>query len=228
MWTSCVRTRGDNVPGLRERKDTTTFRPGTTDNTIMSLPDTLLYGLFGWRRQPPQGPHLYSTHRKTLFGAMTAGLVAVGLMEAMAVHVLIVVLTEDDWVAWALTGLTLYGLLFLGAMYNKVRLNPLAVAVDGLLVPNPIGRPIAIPWTRIAAVEQVAVAPARAPGLLLAAVPFGTANVLVTLAQPMERKVAWVVVERFERVGLSVDDPAGFIAAVRSHLPTAEQAPQAG
>lgn len=195
----------------------------------MTVWDTLRYGIAGWRLRSPAGPGLFSTHRRSLFGPMSAVLAIVALIEAAVVHVLIVVLGGPEALAWALTALTLYGLLFMAALYHGVRLNPVAVTDQGLSIHRPIGGRVELPWSAIGGVERVAVAPPRGSDLLPAGVPFGSVNIVLTLARPLEPAAVWPAKGRVDRIGLTLDDPAGFAAAVRARLPVAAgAAAQAG
>jgi hypothetical protein len=90
----------------------------------------LWYALFSWRKQPERYARSFTVHEESGWGTLVAGIVMLIVFESIGVHLLM-----QRWsviAAWVVTGLDVYGVLWLLGDYHALRLRPSYVE-DGLL-----------------------------------------------------------------------------------------------
>ncbi|HSU13013.1 hypothetical protein [Longimicrobium sp.] len=183
----------------------------------------LWYALLSWRARPEVGPGemAFTGHRRSgmmgLFGAVAFAC----LGEAVGVHLLAA--QWNSTVAWVLTGLSFYSVLWLVGLARSILLRPTVVAPDGLHVRLGLLTEARIPFDRIAAVTEVRAASAsrRAPGYLHAAV-FAAPRVMIELNGEIEARGMYGMRKRgITRVGLLVDEPRQLAATLAERMPRA-------
>ena len=152
-------------------------------------------------------------------GAVTGLLIMLIAVETGTLHVLLVRFVP--LLAYALSATSLSLLLWLIADYRA--LGRAAVAVESTELRIAIGRRLraAIPRARIAAAlnptwQQLG---AAAPRYLNPTKP-ATPNVLLVFDSPQQVTLLDALQRQITRLGLHLDDPAGFIAAVTSSTPS--------
>lgn len=182
------------------------------------------YALLAWRARPEVAPGetAYASHRKSGLGGVIGALALACAGEAAGVHLLV-----EQWspaAAWALTALSVYGILWLVGLGRSVALRPTVLSADGLRVRVGLLWEMAIPFGCIAAVTAGASGtPRRAPGHLHAAL-FATPRLVIELAEPMEAVGLYGQRRRgIERIALYVDQPNELAAELgaRMGIPTA-------
>ena len=156
----------------------------------------------------------FSYHRRSGWGAMVVALSLAVAAEATAIHFLLA-----GWsltAAWIVTALSVYGGLWLVADWRATRNRPLAVGDDGLLVR------VGLRWTARVPAEAVASARRARPGealdgerTLSTALP-GPPDVVVELARPVAVAGPFGLDRTVTRLGLAVDEPDAFLAALAS------------
>ena len=122
--------------------------------------------------------------------------------------------------AWALTGLSAYGVIWLVGLGRSVVLRPTVVEREGLRVRIGALYEAMVPFDAIESVTQVRTGPAnrRAPGYLLAAL-FAAPRLMIELKQPVEARGLYGNRKRgITRIGLLVDEPAELAALLRERM----------
>jgi len=114
--------------------------------------------------------------------------------------------------AWVLTALSLYGVLWIVGDALALRRGGVRIADDGLRIEIGVRWRARLRWSQIAGVERVAGAPAAAPDVVDASL-LG-ANLVIQLSSPAP--VAGPLGRRrsASRIALTVDDVDGVVAAV--------------
>jgi hypothetical protein len=118
--------------------------------------------------------------------------------------------------AWGSTALGAYSLLWLAGHHRAVGLRHVVLAGDTLALRAGLRLTARVPLAAVAAVEELSwrTVPSPARGYLDAAQP-AEPNVVVTLAEPTVVTGAFGLRRTVTRLGLRLDDAAGFVAAVR-------------
>jgi hypothetical protein len=174
--------------------------------------------LAGWRARPVSSPLTFTYHRRVAYGALMAALILVMVPETIGLHLLL-----KRWspaAAWALTGLSLYSVLWLWGLYQAVRLRPIRIEEDRLLIRIGLKWRVEIPFEDVAAVEILrggTVLPKRKD--LLCAVVLGEARYLLRLARPLTAEGPYGIRKQVEQVAFTVDEPQRFEAALRGRIP---------
>jgi hypothetical protein len=171
----------------------------------------------GWRARPVSSPATFTYHRKVAYGAMVAALLFVLVAETIGAHVLL-----QRWspaAAWVLTALSLYSGFWLLGLYQAVRLRPIRVEEDGLLIRIGLKWRVWVPFADVAGAEILrggTVLPKRKE--LLRAVVLGEARYLLRLARPLTAEGPYGIRRQVEQIAFTVDEPQRFEAMVREQL----------
>lgn len=178
------------------------------------------YALFTWRRvaHAPAGMRAFTTHRRSGTTAVLVALLGATAIEAIPLHFLV-----RGWsprVAWTLTALSAFGFVWLLGLLRSIQLRPILVGDGRVVVRSGIRWTIDIPVDAVAAIERPrATLPRSAPHLLrasLAAQP----NVLLCLDRSLVARGMYGLSHEATSVALTVDDRAGFLAALNTSCPT--------
>ncbi len=172
----------------------------------------LYYALFSWRQRvlPRADEVAFSYHRESGYGSLLLTLTFVAVLELVGAH-LLVAAWRGRGAAWALTALSLYGLVWLLGFYQAVRLRPVTVGADSVLVRAGLRWGIRIPFSQVEGVLQPA--PGQPPPRgadYLRAVSLGEPQFIIRLREPLSARGLYGTSRRVRAVGVAVDDPAAF------------------
>jgi hypothetical protein len=159
--------------------------------------------LTGWFRRPRPGFAMRSTGWLLYVGVF--GFLIV--VETAAAHIALVM--WKPVIAWIATISSAYALVWLAGDAHAIRLYPVVVAGGTLRVTVGVRWRAAIPLADIASVTETHNVPDGALSLALI-----EPTVLVTLRAPVEVIGLLGRRRRADRIALTIDDPAAFIAAV--------------
>src|SRR6185436_7939223 len=172
----------------------------------------------GWRARPISSPETFTYHRRSAYGAMMAALLLVMVPETLALHFLL-----QRWsaaVAWVLTALSVSSVFWLLGLYQAVRLRPIRIEEDRLLIRIGLKWRVEVPFEDVAAAEILrggTVLPKRKD--LLRAVVLGDARYLLTLARPAVAEGPYGIRRKVTQIAFTVDEPQRFEAAVKGRIP---------
>ena len=177
--------------------------------------------LGGWARpEVGQADTPFSAHRTSGFGAMLTTLAGLSVVEMAAAHLVV-----SQWwprVAWLLTGLSIYSLLWLLAHGQAVRRRPVLLTATTLVVRVGFGWRVAIPVAQVWRVQNLTDVPPAAPGLLNAARLLLTPpNLLLTLAAPQRVRGLYGRQRLVRRLAIYVDEPAALVRQLAAAAPAA-------
>lgn len=158
---------------------------------------------------------LFSSHRRSAYGAVAVALGLVTVAEILGVHVLL-----SRWsalAAWIATALGLYGMMWIVADYRSVRSTPHAVGPGVLSIRRGTLWRLDAPLDRVASARMPTSEERAAPkgSLDLMATLPAAPWVVVTFTEPVPVRGPMGITKRVTTLGVSVDDPDAFRDAVR-------------
>lgn len=172
------------------------------------------YALFS-RRSRPSGTEgrTISYHRAGGYGGIVFALLLVSACEIIVLHVFVSRLSGVA--AWLLTALGLYGVVWILGDYQAVRLRPLTLSSDGLVVQLGLRWSASIPREAIASILPAPRPgrPRRAPGHLHA-VPLVPPQWKAALRTPLPVTGPYGITKRVTTVALAADDRDGLHRAL--------------
>jgi hypothetical protein len=189
---------------------------GVAGMLLVAELDMLRYALLGWWERAPvaqPGTATFSSHRESGFGVLL-GVACFGLLiESAALH-LLVRLWSPAAAGWLLVA-DAYALLLFIAHGHVVRLQPIVLTTNELLIQVGFFWRVAVPRTSLARAEQLPGDLAASAETLNLARPLLTApNVLLTFAAPVAVIGPYGIRRSARRLALYLDQPQAFLAAV--------------
>ena len=211
-----LRTETDIETALRESLALVVSKRAA--GAILGEGITLYYVLLGWRLKSdiPAGSHKLTTHRQSGQIALTMGLLFVGAIECVAVHLLL-----TSWYptgAFWITAFSAYGMLFFIADIIATVKRPSYLTQRQLHLRLGIRWKAQITRSAIADVSLIYEKPLKQADRLNGA--FLTApNVLLTFHEPVAVEGPYGIQKTIRQLSFFVDDQAAFVRAL--NLPKA-------
>lgn len=176
----------------------------------VALTELAMLGLaiLGWRRHydAPAGATSYSVYRQSGYTGMLVLLCGTAAIEIVAVHLL--VRRWSDLVAWTLTALSIYGVLWLLGDYHAVRLQPHVVDDRYLHVRTGLRWRVDVPLDAVRDVRRWRTDDDEITSVAL----LGDPNVVVELDCSVIVEGMFGIRRQARALGLTVDDPDAFVA----------------
>lgn len=175
------------------------------------------FALAGWRMRTPADANAFSVHRESSWSMAAVGIGLVLVVEALPIHFLLV--RSHPTLAVIATATSVYGLLWLIGDAQAMRLRPMRIEPDALLVRVGLRSKALVPLDAIASVEPVKAdaAPKRGRGTLRAT-PIGDPTLLLTLREPLVAHGPYGVPLPVARIGVAADERARFASALEAAL----------
>ena len=178
----------------------------------------LWFATAGWLRPVPGHGRAQRFAYGKDTGAIYAAIIGVALVEVFAVHLLVSRWSEA--VAWVLTALSIYSVLWLLGDWRAVRLRPITVHPDRVVLRAGLRWTLEVPRDRIVAVRR---RDWRRPfgeeeGDLSLAL-FGDPDVVIELAGPLTAAGPFGIRREGSRIGVSVDDPTALVDSLSRRPP---------
>lgn len=169
----------------------------------------LALGLAGVFRRAPTGPHQFTVHQTVGWVPIAGALLVLSPAEMILAHWLAEAVA-GPLAAWALTGLTVYSLLWLWGDAQAMRLHPITLDAHTLHLRVGLRWRATIPRARVRALEPATDTPDDALDLTV----LGPANAVLVLDAPVEVAGPFGLVRTGQRLALQLDDPDAFRAAL--------------
>jgi hypothetical protein len=179
--------------------------------------------LYRWlfrRPRVPAGASAFAYHSPV----MTI-LVIFIVLSAVEIPVVDLIVHPWPWVRIPLLVLGIWGVTWMVGLMLGYLTRPHAVGPDGIRARLGTDLDVDLPWSAVASVERSRDVTEKAPkirdeahGRTLAIRMADETNILVTLECPVITQVSGEPAE-LDAVRLWVDDPDGFMSAVRTHIP---------
>lgn len=161
--------------------------------------------LTGWvRRAPRRGFTVHRTHCSIAIDVVLAGMI---VLETFVAHLLLA--RVSDVAAWISTGCSAYALLWLVGDAHALRLGRVRIERDDVVIEVARRWAAVVPRRTIVAVREAA---AVAEGAIDLAIEVPTVE--IELSAPVTARGTFGRTRTGTRVALTIDDPAGFVAAL--------------
>jgi hypothetical protein len=183
--------------------------------------EALSFGLGGWFRRTPV--QRYSFVRGRPWGVILALFGFLLLVETTALHVALA--PHARVVAWVLTAMSLYALVWVAGDYHALRLGGLELREDGLVLRFGLRWRAHVPWASVAEVlvSDVRIDRRRERDVLDCRVL--RTDVQLVLRAPIVASGPFGLTRPVRKVALAVDRPEAFAAEAREHMQVAAPAP---
>ena len=170
----------------------------------------LWYGLCSWRSEPqaPEGSTTFPVHERSSAGMFFAVAAGMSIAEAVVVH--LVVMRWSSTAAWVVTGLSVYGSVWLIALSRSFRLRPCYLQNRELVLRNGLLWTLRVPLDQIAAVSQT-----RSEEADLNMPPATPPNLQFDFSTPITVRKMYGIERRVRSLAVSVDDPEGLVKRMR-------------
>lgn len=153
----------------------------------------------------------FSYHRKSLYPLLWGAFLFGSVLEMVVLHLLLQQWNET--VAWVLTGLSIYGILWIVGDLNAARLHPIVLDGDTLHLRVGLRWRATIALEDITSISRPAMRDSKKPGYLGFTLA-GEPQMVLELARPVTAHGFFGLTREVSRVGLFVDDQAAFRAAL--------------
>ncbi len=187
---------------------------GAVGELLLAELNLLRYAGLGWWAAPETSAHAtaFSSHRDSGFTALVATATLVLTIETACVHLL--ALRWCPALAPWLFLLDGYGVVLLVAHIHAVRLRPVLLTPDELLLRVGFVWELVVPRTELVAARVLSDAPAANPNVLnLAKLLFAAPNLLLTFAEPVVVGGPYGIRRPARHVAVYLDQPRQFITA---------------
>lgn len=223
------RLYGDHDPGAdvleRLRHALRGVAPARVADVIAYEIGVLYYALLAWRdRRADDGHAIFTQHRRASYGSVVAALVLASVAEIVTVHLLVAHWSRA--LAWGLSGLAAYGVLWLFVDYQALRLRPILVDESALHLRLGVRWSAEVPLASIRAVttEGLGRLTRKMPGYLHAVV-MTSPKVVLHVEPPVVARGPYGITKHVSRIGLAPDERARFADLLRARASTERAEP---
>ncbi|HSM05484.1 MAG TPA: hypothetical protein VK858_12780 [Longimicrobiales bacterium] len=171
----------------------------------------LWYAVLGWKGSAPSAVDgtSFPGHRLNAYPAVVGALLLVVAVETVAVHLLVGLWLEP--LAWGLTALGLYSMVWVVGDLNAARAMPSRVTDRGIVVRTGLRWRAEVPWSDVVAVTRERPAEAGVSTAL-----FGDPSLWLESGAPVRIQGPFGITRTARFVGLAIEDVDGFIARVEA------------
>ena len=185
---------------------------------LMTEFSMLFYAVGGWFIRPygetsqRAGRVSYSTHVKSGYGIMALAIIGLSLVEIPLVH--LVVSQFNNTLAWILTLLTLYTVVWLTGDYHAIRLHPIVIDETHLHLRAGMRWRVSVPRAQIREIRTLTLAERNKKEALDLSVT-GNARLLLRTNEPVTVRGLFGIRRVTKTIAFAIDDEAGFLERIR-------------
>lgn len=182
---------------------------GVVDRIMATELAVLRYGIFSWRKEAPAG---FTVHKRNDWATIVAGFIVAIAAESLGIHLLL--LHWSTRVAWIVTALDLYGILWLLGDYHALRLRPTTIEDGVLHLRYGLRWSAEIPLVNIDSLEPVAGSEWKRKGVLNVAM-LDEPKLLIRLRKPVVAYGLAGLTKTIDTIAILADEAERFEAALR-------------
>lgn len=159
----------------------------------------------------------FTYHKRTGLRLIYAVAFIVGGPEIVIVHLLVAGL--NPVAAWVLTGVELYGMVWVIGLLRSIDQLPIVLGERGIQIRAGVLYALFVPYEAIASVEQqrLYLVDTRRENYLNCAF-FSTPDCVLKLRAPRQAQLPYTLVKHVDEIGLIVDEPQQFLAQLEQRL----------
>jgi hypothetical protein len=171
------------------------------------------YAFFSWRIRPPATGDAadFSYHRKTGYGAVVVALLLAIAAEIVPIHATLA--RANGTLAWVVTALSLYGAVWLISDFRAIRLRPIRLESDRLVIRFGLRWTLSVPLDRIDQTRPIGASANAVPADLRLALP-GARRISIQLNQPVVAIGIYGLQRDVMAIELGVDEPDRLLRAL--------------
>jgi hypothetical protein len=212
--TLLPRGTGDALTAIREAARQTVGVPLAAEIAAFEI-GVLYYALFSWHRSCGQTPNTFTGYRKTGYPLVLGVLLAVMGIEMIAVH-LVVYRLWSPVAAWVLTGLSIYGALWMLGDLQALRLRPTIITAQALMLRTGFRWEVDISWSNVIGVRRLDWQERGDGEGRLNTAALGEPTLELVLREPVRVRGVYGLAKTTARIGVAVDEPERFAASART------------
>jgi len=183
----------------------------------------LRYALFSWREEPrvPEGATAITVHERSGWGSIAACFVVLIAFESVGVHLLV-----SHWstkIAWVVTSLDLYGILWVIGDYQALRLRPTIISADAIELRYGLRWSATITRDNVLSIEPISDWKRNRTTLKVAMLD--APRILVRLREPIVAYGIAGIRRTIDAIAILPDDEATFCGAAAPPPPRGGEAP---
>jgi hypothetical protein len=206
---------GDPVERI-ERACAELFGNGRAARAVAFEIATIDYAFRGWRKPAPRG---FTVHQRSGWGTIVGVFVFLIAIESVCAHLLVQLWSVK--VAWVVTALDLYGVLWLFGDYQALRLRPTRIENETLQLSYGLRWRASIPLNAVASVEPIRSEREWKRKSVLKMSMLDEPRLLIRFKTPQTAHGLAGLTRTIEAVAILADDDDGFAAAMRAACPAA-------
>jgi hypothetical protein len=197
-----------------ERACAELFGSGRAGRAVAFEIVTFYYAFFGWRKPAPRG---FTVHQRNGWGTLVGVFLFLIAIESAGAHLIVQIWSVKA--AWIITTFDIYGALWLVGDYHALRLRPMRIEGDSLILNYSLRWNVVIPLAAISAIETVrSEAEWKRKGVLKVAI-LDEPRLMIHFNTPQTAYGLAGLTRTIDAVAILADDDADFEAALRNAMP---------
>ncbi|NJL29496.1 MAG: hypothetical protein HC897_17225, partial [Thermoanaerobaculia bacterium] len=170
----------------------------------------LYYGLFSWTsRRPADHLETFTCYRRSGYGSLLVAFACLVPLEVVPVHLLVASLWGPA-AAWAVTGLGIWGLIWILGLFQALRLRPSRLSERGLELRVGLRWQLEVPFENMAKLERLPRSNKKAERESLDIAPLHQPVFRLELAEPAEVLGVYGQRRKARLIYFAVDEPERF------------------
>ena len=180
---------------------------------IFSETSVFFYAFLGWKlkKSDTSKGTLFTYHKTIQYGILFWVIFVITIITAPVLHFLLI-----QWhvsVAWVVTGLTIYSLIWFCGDYNIIKHKPIVLLENKLLIRIGIRWKADIALPNIQNVESI-VSEEEEKAYTNLTLLVHEKNIFITLHEPVRIEGMFGIMKTTSKIALYVDEPYGFIEKI--------------
>lgn len=209
-------TEADAVTALRAAATDAIHHRGAARAVAYEL-SVFYYGLASWFRPRYPSTHEFTSHNRDAYASVLVGLMMVMAIEIIPVHLLL-----DRWTpvaAWIVTGLSIYGAVWLLADFQAFRRRPIRIEPDALYLRVGLRFEAVVPRADVLSLETTGSDEELEDSTLKLKV-LGPPNMRLRTRRPVEVSGMYGLGRSSDDIAFTLDEPQRFLEAWSASNPT--------